>query len=452
MPEEGFNPYRKWLGIPESELPANYYRLLGVELFEEDLDVIDNAAHRQMAHIRTFQRSQHADASQQLLNELSAAKKTLLSPTKRVEYDGALRSQLGQPQANPKPPAIATPVTPVATPVAPIPPQHAPPPVSQPPAVESFQPKIRRVSAGRRSKSSTWPMILVIVGLIVLLVGGGIAALVVVGGAFFLVKSPSTSRQIELLPTPSDSPTQVVVVDGADSPDVLEADEPSADVLTAIEESRTAALRNDVAETNAAMKRASRSAKTATEKEQVKANSTLLKAVIRFTGYAKQGASRQAGKPPFQFRSRFYQVFSYEDGVIRYSVAGGLNEKPIGELPPADSLALVATVSPLNSDSLAAGAAAYLLLNGESDDSLRSIGAALHSASAEAPSHAALQAEIDRRGWDLNPETAIPAVELQEGELPPIGVPGLKIPGAETGDPAEMPAKPSVEPMENDEP
>ncbi len=36
-----FAPYHKWLGIPPADQPANHYRLLGLNLFESDPDVID---------------------------------------------------------------------------------------------------------------------------------------------------------------------------------------------------------------------------------------------------------------------------------------------------------------------------------------------------------------------------------------------------------------------------
>ena len=51
---EAFDPYFKWLAIPPQEQPPNHYRLLGVPLFISDLDVIESAADRQMAHVRTF--------------------------------------------------------------------------------------------------------------------------------------------------------------------------------------------------------------------------------------------------------------------------------------------------------------------------------------------------------------------------------------------------------------
>ena len=93
--------YHRWLGIPPEDQPPNYYRLLGLRLFEDDADVIDTAASRQMAHLRTYQLGKHADLSQRLLNEVSAAKVCLLTPTKKAEYDRQLRQQTGQ-QAAPK--------------------------------------------------------------------------------------------------------------------------------------------------------------------------------------------------------------------------------------------------------------------------------------------------------------------------------------------------------------
>ena len=55
-----FDPYHKWLGIRPEEQPANHYRLLGVVLFEDDLDAIASAADQRMAHVRSFQTGVHA--------------------------------------------------------------------------------------------------------------------------------------------------------------------------------------------------------------------------------------------------------------------------------------------------------------------------------------------------------------------------------------------------------
>jgi hypothetical protein len=92
---EPFDPYRKWLGIPPKDQPPHFYRLLGVATFEDDPDVIENAAARQMSHVRTFQTSkQHGAVSQRILTELSAAKLCLLTPERKREYDEQLRARL----------------------------------------------------------------------------------------------------------------------------------------------------------------------------------------------------------------------------------------------------------------------------------------------------------------------------------------------------------------------
>ena len=47
-----FDPYYKWLGIPPNEQPPHHYRLLGLQLFERDVEVIEAAANRQMAYVQ----------------------------------------------------------------------------------------------------------------------------------------------------------------------------------------------------------------------------------------------------------------------------------------------------------------------------------------------------------------------------------------------------------------
>lgn len=50
-----FDPYHKWLAILPKDQPPNHYRLLGLELYESDLDVIEGAADRAMGFIRQYQ-------------------------------------------------------------------------------------------------------------------------------------------------------------------------------------------------------------------------------------------------------------------------------------------------------------------------------------------------------------------------------------------------------------
>ncbi len=91
---ENFDPYHKWLGISPKDQPPHHYRLLGVDLFESDADVISAAADKQMAFIRSFQTGKNASLSQKLLNEIAAARVCLLNAAKKSEYDGALRARM----------------------------------------------------------------------------------------------------------------------------------------------------------------------------------------------------------------------------------------------------------------------------------------------------------------------------------------------------------------------
>jgi len=101
------DPYYRWLGIPTKEQPPNHYRLLGIQVFEMEPDVIEAAADRQMGHLRTYQAGRHAKLSQRLLNEVAAAKVYLLDSETKRQYDAQLRAQLeatAGPTRRPGPP------------------------------------------------------------------------------------------------------------------------------------------------------------------------------------------------------------------------------------------------------------------------------------------------------------------------------------------------------------
>src|SRR5579871_5626018 len=111
MPDD-FDPYHKWLGIPPAEQPANYYRLLGLALYESDTDVIDSAADQRMYHVRSFQTGQHSDLSQKLLNELTTARLTLLNADRKGRYDRLLKIELADKQPGAAPSAARAEKTP----------------------------------------------------------------------------------------------------------------------------------------------------------------------------------------------------------------------------------------------------------------------------------------------------------------------------------------------------
>ncbi|MDB5343482.1 MAG: hypothetical protein JWP89_1859 [Schlesneria sp.] len=89
-----FNAYHKWLGIASQDQPPNHYRLLGIDLYESDSDVIDGAADRQMSFIRQYQSGPHAEAAARILNELAIARLCLLKPVTKEAYDENLRRTL----------------------------------------------------------------------------------------------------------------------------------------------------------------------------------------------------------------------------------------------------------------------------------------------------------------------------------------------------------------------
>jgi hypothetical protein len=86
-----FDPYHRWLGIPPTEQPPTYYRLLGLALFESEPEVIRDAAEQRIAHVRNYQLGQYSALSQQILNELAGAKACLLDAASKAEYDKSLQ-------------------------------------------------------------------------------------------------------------------------------------------------------------------------------------------------------------------------------------------------------------------------------------------------------------------------------------------------------------------------
>ena len=109
-----FDPYYQWLAIPPKDQPPNHYRLLGVNLFETNVDAIANAADQRMTHVRSFQTGKYTDLSQKLLNEIAAAKICLLNPEKRTAYDLRLRQSIAPPL--PPSPVLAPPTGAPGTP------------------------------------------------------------------------------------------------------------------------------------------------------------------------------------------------------------------------------------------------------------------------------------------------------------------------------------------------
>jgi len=136
-----FDPYHKWLGISPKDQPPNHYRLLAIDLFESDPDVISSAADQRMAHVRAFQTGKHSSLSQEILNEIAAARVCLLSPEKRADYDRQLRARLAVEDEKPEPTDSAIQAPPGPQVIPPLPPAVPPPGGPVVPHVEGIVPR-----------------------------------------------------------------------------------------------------------------------------------------------------------------------------------------------------------------------------------------------------------------------------------------------------------------------
>ncbi len=92
-----FDPYHQWLGIPPEEQPADHYRLLGIRRFEQDANVIETSAERQLLLLKTRQNGPHGKLTQQLMNEVTSARLCLLDVRRKAEYDAQLRQRADSP-------------------------------------------------------------------------------------------------------------------------------------------------------------------------------------------------------------------------------------------------------------------------------------------------------------------------------------------------------------------
>lgn len=97
-----FDPYHEWLGIHPSEQPADFYRLLGVCRFENNVAVIQGAYIQRFQYLQRFRSSGHGADAERLIQELASAQTALLSPVLKASYDGALRVATQPPPAPPQ--------------------------------------------------------------------------------------------------------------------------------------------------------------------------------------------------------------------------------------------------------------------------------------------------------------------------------------------------------------
>ncbi len=151
-----YDPYLQWLGIPPQEQPPHLYRLLGLPLYESDMEAIAKAADQRIAFVKAFQTGPYAEAAYRILNELMQARVCLLSLVSKWDYDRRLQEHFAALSATAQ---AAPPVQTTTTEV----PYAVEEPLHSIPGVP-----LRRLPLRRRRKIAVVPLLIsgAIVGLI----------------------------------------------------------------------------------------------------------------------------------------------------------------------------------------------------------------------------------------------------------------------------------------------
>lgn len=90
MATQPLDVYSKWLGIKEKARPLNYYQLLRLEQFEDDVGKIRKHYRKMNSEVRKYASGNYAKQSQDLLNELAKAMLCLTDARRKSEYDASL--------------------------------------------------------------------------------------------------------------------------------------------------------------------------------------------------------------------------------------------------------------------------------------------------------------------------------------------------------------------------
>ena len=85
-----FDPYRKWLGIPDNRRPPSYYELLGITAGEKDSDVIRSAIDQRRMYILSKKGEGQDGHVKVILGLIEEATSTLLVPEFKHGYDRQL--------------------------------------------------------------------------------------------------------------------------------------------------------------------------------------------------------------------------------------------------------------------------------------------------------------------------------------------------------------------------
>ncbi len=231
MSQNNFDAYHKWLGIAPKDQPPTHYRLLGIDAFEEDVDVIDAAAQQRIIFVRQCASGPNARESQKLLNEITTARLVLVDPDKKQDYDQQLRRELKL-----KPPVAASASTPSTKPPVrrSVPPEAAPvaSPSGAPLATPAAPPVLEADPDARGSlrRNQRWKLL----GLLALSGAGILVAVMLIAGmAHYIASQRDASAVAEA--TKRDTKSKKHRPRAKDRP-VKELEKPPADAAEVVEE------------------------------------------------------------------------------------------------------------------------------------------------------------------------------------------------------------------------
>ncbi len=205
-----FDPYHKWLGIPPRDQPPHHYRLLGIELYEGDPEVIEAAAERHSTYLQAVASGPQVAESQRLLNEISAARRCLLTAAQKSAYDAKLREKLASAETpsstNVTPPPVSAKSSSPAE--AKLPQFDVGEAATRAAATKPKPAKPAATPSNRRRKTAVWPLIVIVLLVVVTGVGAGMFALGVFDSTNKPVPNVASSVAAPAPPPPTNNPAQ----------------------------------------------------------------------------------------------------------------------------------------------------------------------------------------------------------------------------------------------------
>src|SRR5262245_64441588 len=84
--------YWEWLKVPPEKRPPNHFDLLGLAAGVTDVATVEQAAGRQVQRVKDQLDGPQAAEGAKLLQEIAAARATLIDPAKRAAYMASLAS------------------------------------------------------------------------------------------------------------------------------------------------------------------------------------------------------------------------------------------------------------------------------------------------------------------------------------------------------------------------